>query len=123
MKRCTLTGSQFLSRFAGETQSSQLLSAVANPLLRCVIICGRLWSTGFSTLARLEDPLSAGTICVFMLGYTHKHRRRGKFQLAGRKVLRTKGGDLIGGLEERSCLEASWRNAIGSPPPFPEPIG
>jgi hypothetical protein len=55
-------------RLASETQSPQLLGAVGNPLLRCVIICGRPWSISFSTLARLEDPLSAGTICVFMFG-------------------------------------------------------
>jgi hypothetical protein len=68
-KTSPLTSSQFVLSLAGKTQSPQLLSAVDNPPLRCVIICGGFWSIGLSTLARLEHSLSAGTICAFMLGH------------------------------------------------------
>jgi hypothetical protein len=81
-----LTSSHFLLRFAGETQSSQLLSAVENPLLRSVIICGRFGSISFSTLARLEDPLSAGSIYVLVFSHAHKRRSASKVPIIALRI-------------------------------------
>ncbi len=64
-----LTRSRLLLRLAFESQSPQLLSAIAKSLLRCIIICGCLCSVSFLILARFKDPLSADAVCVFMLGH------------------------------------------------------
>jgi hypothetical protein len=55
--------------FAREPQPPQLLGPVANALLRRVIFRGRLWSIGLLVFSRLEQPLGAVTIDVFMLGH------------------------------------------------------
>lgn len=54
---------------ARESQPPQLLGSVANTLLRRVIFRSRLWSIGFLVFPRLEQPLGAVTIDVFMLGH------------------------------------------------------
>lgn len=48
----------------------QFLCAVSNPLLGCVVVRGCFSSIGLLVLTRLEEPLSAGTIYIFVLGHT-----------------------------------------------------
>jgi hypothetical protein len=52
----------------------QLSGPVAYRLLGRIIIGSCFWGVSFLQLARFEEPLSSGLVCVFMLGHTDQTR-------------------------------------------------
>jgi hypothetical protein len=62
-KTSPLTSSQFVLSLAGKTQSPQLFSAVDNPPLRCVIICGGFWSIGSRALNIRSARARSALLC------------------------------------------------------------
>jgi hypothetical protein len=60
---------------------AQLLGSIANRLLGRTVICSCFWRVSFLLLARFEEPLSAGAVCVFLLRHKDFTPSRPKFRL------------------------------------------